>query len=206
MMGCLVLLSARGTFATEMVQVPVGDFMMGGGEGSETAQRRVFVGAFWMDIFEVKNADFILFFPGHVFPPGAERHPVSQVTWSEASRYCKGVGKRLPSEAEWEKAARGTAGRLYPWGNKKLRKRAHPSISGMIKRVVGFNRKDISVYGVREMASSVWEWTEGDFNSKKRVRGGLWNEHLDYDYSKTFEGFGVVPETRFIFIGFRCVR
>lgn len=205
-LGHFVFLSVTGTFAADMVQVPAGHFIMGEGLDSDAVQEIVFVDEFLMDVFEVNNADFVLFFSAHVFPAGTERHPVSQVTWHEASAYCQGVNKRLPSEAEWEKAARGTEGNLYPWGNKKLRKRAHPSISGMVKRVVGFNRKDVSIYGVREMASSVWEWTQGDFNEKKRVRGGLWNEHLNYDYSKTFEGFSVAPEMRFIFIGFRCVR
>lgn len=200
------LFDTVSVFAAEMVKVPAGVFVMGEVTVSDAPGKTVFVDEFWMDIFEVTNAEFQSFFPKHVFPRGAERHPVSQVTWHESLSYCEGLKKRLPTEAEWEKAARGTEGRRYPWGNKKLRKRAHPSISGMVKRVVGFNRKDVSVYGAREMASSVWEWTQGQLNGKKVVRGGLWNEHLDYEYSLTFEGFGIAPETRFIFVGFRCVR
>lgn len=191
---------------SKMVRVPEGSFVMGDVGASDHPRPEVFVPAFWMDIFEVTNADFHSRFRNHAFPAGAERHPVSGITWSEAKAYCEVLGKRLPTEAEWEKAARGTKAWRYPWGNKKIRKRAHPSISGMIKRVVGFNRKDISSYGAREMASSVWEWTLGEIEGKKVVRGGLWNEHLDYEYSTTFDRFGIAPEKRFIFVGFRCVQ
>lgn len=182
---------------------------MGGGK-TGSAQEQVITKSYKIDQFEVTQAEFKIGFPEFEYAPGTDRHPVSLVSWHEAFRYCKVLKKRLPTGAEWEKAARGTDGRIYPWGNKKLRKRAHPSYSGMVKRIVGFNRKDVSVYGVREMASSVWEWTmeagEESQGQKKIVRGGLWNEHLDYEYSKTYEKMEISPEKRFVFIGFRCAR
>lgn len=205
----VVLFLSKIVFSQEMIQIPSGPFLMGGGEDG-AAQEQIILKAYAIDQFEVTQADFKKVFPEFEYAPGKDRHPVSQITWHEALRYCKVLKKRLPSGAEWEKAARGTEGNIYPWGNKKLRIRAHPSYSGMVKRIVGFNRKDVSIYGVREMASSVWEWTMdrgGEIQAQKKiVRGGLWNEHLDYEYSKTYEKMEIQPELAFIFIGFRCAR
>lgn len=123
-----------------MVLVPAGPFLMGSPEGSdsfsdERPQRTVTLRAFLMDRHEVTNAEYERFVAetGHRPPnnpnpavtlwdqgrplPGSERHPIVNVSWQDAVAYCHWAGKRLPTEAEWEKAARGTDGRLYPWGN-----------------------------------------------------------------------------------------
>jgi len=71
---------------------------------------------------------------------------------------------------------------------------------------VGLNRNDISYYGLNDMAGSVWEWTGEQVDGKIVVRGGLWNLHLDYEYSKTFERNLLDPDRRFPFLGFRCAR
>jgi formylglycine-generating enzyme required for sulfatase activity len=77
----------------------------------------------------------------------------------------------------------------------------------MTKRIVGFNKKDVSVYGVRDMSASVWEWVKDEGLNERRVaKGGVWNEHLDYEYSKTFDRIFIDPDKRFIFLGFRCVK
>lgn len=190
----------------EMIKIPAGVFLA----GAEGKLEETHLDTFWMDRFEVTNTEFQKEFPGHKFPRGRERHPVNRVTWDEATEYCSLIGKRLPRGLEWEKAARGTDGRVYPWGNKPLRRKAHPTISGMITRIVGFNKKDVSVYGIREVASSLWEWTTetgGHKDVKIRItRGGLWNDHLDYDYSKTTDKNPVDKDKRFVFIGFRCVK
>jgi formylglycine-generating enzyme required for sulfatase activity len=124
----------------EMVLIPAGEFTMGSPAGSEGFDderplRRVYVSAFWIDRFEVTNQAYLRFVQatGHRAPanrkpsvtlweqnrplPGIERHPVVNVSWEDAVAYCHWQGKRLPTEAEWEKAARGTDGRRYPWGN-----------------------------------------------------------------------------------------
>lgn len=126
--------------ANDMVLVPAGEFLMGSPAGSdgfddERPQRRVFVSAFWIDRYEVTNSNYLAFVQatGHRVPqnvkpaatlwennkplPGIENHPVVNVSWEDASAYCRWLSKRLPTEAEWEKAARGTDGRRYPWGN-----------------------------------------------------------------------------------------
>ncbi|MFQ5449966.1 MAG: formylglycine-generating enzyme family protein [Nitrospinaceae bacterium] len=190
-----------------MIEIPEGVFRMGTGPISEShGERLVMQETFYIDPYEVTNQDFVKQFPQHGYRPGAEKHPVSQVTWYEAGQFCRSLGKRLPSEEEWEKAARGTDGRTYPWGEKLPRRKPHPYFSGLIKRRVGMDRKDVSPYGGHDMAGSVWEWTSGQQAGKIAVRGGLWNLHLDYHYSKTYDRNLLDPDQRFPFLGFRCAR
>jgi len=203
----LVLFSPfREAYSESMIHIPSGPYFMGEIDKQNPSSHTIVINDFWIDPFEVNNSEFGALFPGHTYPAGTERHPVSLVTWEEARGYCEKLDKRLPTEAEWEKAARGTDGRKYPWGNKKLRRKAHPSISGMIKMIVGFNKRDVSIYGVRDMAASVWEWTMGSSNGKRVARGGVWNHHLDYEYSRVYEQIEVAPEKAYIFLGFRCAR
>jgi formylglycine-generating enzyme required for sulfatase activity len=189
-----------------MIEIPGGSFMAGSSQLAEKNNPAVAVESFFIDEFETTNVEFATVFPDHAYPPGAEEHPASHLTWAQAKAYCNNQGKRLPTNLEWEKAARGHDGRVYPWGNKALKKKPHPFYSGLIKRRVGFNKKDVSPYGVRNMASSVWEWTADVQDGKAIVRGGLWNLHLDYETSKTFEDIRLPPENGFIFLGFRCAR
>ena len=89
---------------------------------------------------------------------------------------------------------------------KPLAKNRIRSSPGVIKRRVGLNKRDVSPYGVLGMAGSVWEWTQDSVGEKIITRGGLWNHHLDYEYSKTYERNLIDPNDRFIFLGFRCAR
>ena len=125
---------------TEMIFIPPGEFFMGAPAGShalpdEQPERRVYVSGFWIDRYEVTNADYFRFVQatGHRPPanakdaatlwdagqplPGIEHHPVVNVSWDDAVTFCRWRSKRLPTEAEWEKAARGAHRRMYPWGD-----------------------------------------------------------------------------------------
>ena len=133
-------LALSASMPPDMVLIPPGEFIMGTPDGSdgladEHPERRVYLSGFFLDRFEVTNAAYFEFTQAtnhrapenanpsatlwaHGFPlPQVLTHPVVNVSWEDATAYCLWTGKRLPTEAEWEKAARGTDGRRYPWGN-----------------------------------------------------------------------------------------
>ena len=112
-----------------MVVVPAGEFMMGSptGDSDEQPAHKVYVDAFSVDVYEVTVGQYAAFLQAKGIDPPSDwktmnqsahqKRPIANVDWADAVAYCKWAGKRLPTEAEWEKAARGTDGRLYPWGN-----------------------------------------------------------------------------------------
>jgi formylglycine-generating enzyme required for sulfatase activity len=155
----------------------------------ETPYREVTIDAFWIDQFEVSKGDYracmdagvctqpyLWDFEDYEGPlwegmrvAGPDTFPVASVSWPQASAYCEWVGKRLPTEAEWEKAARGTDGRKYPWGNDTPTCNDANYATGVgvcpqseeypILSPVGFFPAGVSVYGALDMAGNVTEWT-----------------------------------------------
>lgn len=227
-----------------MVYTPAGEFIMGSDEKElegvlkgtrgkmawfrdETPRKKVFVKAFFIDAREVTNAGYRRFKPDHTYPSGRENHPVINVTWSEADAYCRAIGKRLPTEEEWEKAARGTDGRIYPWGNTLGRDLANTSESGLGGRAkVGQYKVEQSgekqpagtteagafpggksTYGAHDMAGNAWEWTSSWYDKGKMLRvlkGGSW---LAPPLSaRAAARLGDAPGTVANDYGFRCAK
>jgi len=151
-----------------MILIPAGPFTMGStnAEPDESPIREMSVRGFYMDTYEVTHeqyADFLkatsrvapLDWPDGKMPAKLSKHPVVNVTWHDAAAYAKWAGKRLPTEAEWEKACRGHEGHVYPWGNAAAKK----SASGRTFPV-GIFPDDTSPYGVMDLAGNAWEWTQ----------------------------------------------
>ena len=217
-----------------MIVIPAGEFTMGSEHGVERPPHTVFVDTFEMDQFEVTNQDFEKFVAktGYVtdaekagdtswrfWAKGKPNHPVVKVSWNDAQSFCQWAGKRLPTEAEWEKAARGTDGRIYPWGNNWDANRVNAKESGYrATTIVGSFPAGASPYGVMDMAGNVAEWTSdwykaypgSDFSSpyfgeKYRViRGGGW--FSDQELVRTTERSASSEELRNDDVGFRCAR
>ena len=155
-------------------------------------EQKPFLKGFYIDRFEVTNRRYQKFLeniPTHPeykaivetlgyyaspkgwrktqFPEGLDDHPVTWVTWFDASNFCQWAGKRLPTEREWERAARGPQGNTYPWGNKFERDRANlPNKLGskVTLSKVGSFTKGASSEGVQDLIGNVWEWVNADYN------------------------------------------
>jgi sulfatase modifying factor 1 len=219
----------------EMVYVPAGEFLMGtdgawGSTANEKPQHRVYLDAYWIDEMEVTVAQYRRFCQatGRVMLPAPswgwqDDHPIVNVTWEEAAAYAAWAGKRLPTEAEWEKTARGTDGRDYPWGNEwDPRKCVHGHRSTL---AVGSRPAGASPYGALDMAGNVWEWCadwydrtyyrsapkqnpQGPSSGRDRVlRGGAWRDSMaDPSDCRGANRFYCDPGVRDGTFGFRCVR
>jgi len=212
----------------EMVSVPGGSFRMGCNERvdlecfkNEKPARDVEVAAFSIDKTEVTVSAYQnCVNAGRCSEPGTgifgagscnwgapvrEQHPINCVDWHQALAYCEWAGKRLPTEAEWEKAARGTDGRKYPWGNGAPScDKAIFSGCGSGTQAVGDRSSGASPYGALDMSGNVYEWTAGEYAEGHSLRGGSW--HYDPGGARASYRAGVVPGTRYPGIGFRCAQ
>ena len=213
-----------------MVLVPGGDFLMGSDDAEELSRPAHFVSLrpYFIDRTEVTNEQYRAFveatgydppamWKDGLLPVGQERFPVTGVTWYDAAAYAAWAGKRLPTEAEWEFAARGTEGRRYPWGDKwdaSFANVAEPS-GGL--RAVGEGMS--TPLGVFDMAGNAWEWTASDARPypggkefpwsrlrMKIIRGGNFKSNAESS-AATFRGYyGASGEKDYSSTSFRCMK
>ena len=242
-----------------MVLIPAGTFEMGSedaeGDDDERPVHTVHLDAFYMDTYEVTNAQFKVFvdanpqwqkdriadgfhdgdylndWTGTNYPSGRAEHPVVNVSWYAAMAYAEWAGKRLPTEAEWEYAARGgLAGKKYPWGDTITA--ADANYAEDVGDTTPVGRYAANGYGLYDMAGNVWEWcldaSDSDFyavsdNSRNPIAGGEVDDFrtIPTDSSRVFRGGSWTngaqklrvarrgwntPTLLFDFLGFRCAR
>lgn len=235
--------SAVSSGVSGMVLIPAGEFFMGSGEGvgraDEHPRHKVFLDAYYLDRYEVTGKDFEAYLEavpkvpptitgwyGRKVRPDMARRPVFGLTWNRCRNYCAWRGKRLPTEAEWERAARGTENRTYPWGDEP----PGPSRSnfgrccfimrGLALREVGEISQGKTPEGIFDMAGNVAEWVLDWYDKKyysqspyknprgprkgkyHTIRGGAWNSLPGYLRSSSRYGYDDAKD--FYGIGCRC--
>jgi len=229
---------ARIKDKAEMVYIPPGAFTMGSKEGQDDEKpvHSVLLAAFWIDQTEITNSRYAICVDDGVCKLPASnssstrssyfdslefaQYPVINISWDQAKTYCEWAGGRLPSEAEWEKAARGLDERTYPWGE-EIDKTFANFIGGVGDTAqVGSYKKGRSPYGVYDMAGNVWEWTSSLYkpypyvasdgredqkiDGARVLRGGSWYYH--YDLARSSYRYSDIPSYSTVDIGFRCAR
>ncbi len=201
----------------DMLYVPEGEFVMGHPDHDKTVRgKKIYTSAYLIDKYEVINKEYKKFDPNYKYPEGRENYPATHISYEMAVEYLDSLNKRLPTEAEWEKAARGTVDdRTYPWGNNSIGPLSF-GFSGLVTEPVGKNKALVSPFGVYDMSGNVWEWTSGWYSFKKMpieyeekfkvIRGGVLTIHLRSDHSYVFDRNYMQPERKLNFIGFRGAR
>ena len=230
------------TADTPMVEIPAGEFAMGsdGGQALEDERplHRIWLDSFSMDLHEVTTAQYAAFLsadkraaPWQWETVDLVQHgdrPVIGVDWRDAEAFCTWKGKRLPTEAEWEKAARGTDARLYPWGNQAPTGDVANFALGarfsynQVLFPVRSHEAGKSPYGLYHMAGNAYEWVQDWYGTNyydtspdrnppgpsqgqfKVLRGGSWSDLPKY--LLTYGRFRLSPETKNSYTGFRCAK
>jgi formylglycine-generating enzyme required for sulfatase activity len=220
----------RAKDGVRMVAVPAGEFTMGEKDGTDNPEHQVTLDGYWIDKNLVTVAQYQKFCEdsGRKMPDPPTwgwkaDHPIVNVSWDDARAYADWAGASLPTEAQWEKAARGTDGRKYPWGDEwdtgKLWSSADGKKSGTAP--VGSFPEGASPYGALDMAGNVWEWCadfygkdyyknspalnpKGPRYSEERVlRGDSWADSNEDNFRCAYRVRGD-PAVRADNLGFRC--
>ena len=187
----------------KMVLIPAGKFLF----GKDDKKVEIDLPAFMIDKYEVTNRQFAKFNLDHKYDADMGDLPVTMVSQIDAKNHCEALDKRLPTEQEWEKAARGTDGRVYPWGNKFDLTAAVTSETDFGKHPphpmpVGSRQKGKSPFGAMDMSGNVWEWTSSSEGRYFLLKGGSFFE--DRDYAAVTSKLLSIPDDSKDYIGFRC--
>lgn len=195
-----------------MVLIPAGEFFCGPGQDKKDLE------AFYIDVFPVTNEDYRRFIEASGYRPPRfwsegrlkdPRAPVVGVSWYDAEKYATWAGKTLPTSDQWEKAARGFEGRIFPWGSELDEEHANYGRMNEVDGVTPVDRypENRSVFGVRCMVGNVWEWTK-DWDrieiDMKVIRGGSWADPAPF--LRLDRHLYANPKDKFDNIGFRCAR
>ena len=239
--GCPPPLAVNTRDGSVMVYIPEGEFEMGDGKTSNCPRHRVYVSAYWIGVYCVTNAQYLTFveatghrapdradagnpvWKGRHFPQEKAGHPVVCVSWADAVAYAQWAGCELPSEAQWEKAARGPRGLIYPWGNDWDASRCrHDKNRGSEQTCPVDGYPDgVSGYGTYNQSGNVWEWCADWYDSgycspgrdprgpeggsDRSRRGGSWGI-VDPEGFRGASRYGSDPDYRGGYRGFRLVR
>ena len=232
----------------EMVFIQAGEVTIGIDEktedtfGNEVDQQSVFVKSFYIDKYEVTNGQYTEFLldTGHRKPKfwdnpnlNAQNQPVVGVNWEDAESYANWAGKRLPTDIEWEKAARGIDGRLYPWGNEYNTSFGNFDDNGNMDgkldgyalqtASIGTYPNGVSPFGIHDMAGNVWEWVIATIDDNKMmnlvneknnitngivytIRGGSWTNGPGDTRTTVFYIYPAQCSDHSSSVGFRCVK
>ncbi|MGB9596138.1 MAG: formylglycine-generating enzyme family protein [Candidatus Poribacteria bacterium] len=218
-----------------MVKIPAGEFLMGSdkGEPDEQPVHKVYLDAFYIDIYEVTNAQYKKFLDATKHKPprywndsryNVPDQPVVGVTWQDAMDYCKWAEKRLPTEAEWEKASRGgLIGKEYPWGDEEILEAPMTDENPGLASAFPVGSFKPNGYGLFDVERNAWEWCldwydeeyyakspeknpKGPVSGDKRVlRGGSWFSGI-YTPLRIPYRYSLEPDQATNLIGFRCVQ
>ncbi len=246
--GNILTVKMPDSGSSDMIFVPAGEFLLGSTDKNidwvmetffsesrewyldEMPSQKIYMDAFYIDRFEVTVAEYQKFiqqtnrkkpkfFNDKRF--NHPQHPVVGVQWQDANDYCKWTGKRLPNEGEWEKAARGEDGRMYPWGDRPDPTKANvmgKKDSYRYTAPVGSFPEGKSPYGAHDMGGNVWEWVSGWYlpfpgnthkndmygQTYKVIKGGSWNSNNDL--ARSAVRGKVLPEQELHYVGFRCAK
>ena len=222
--------TSAALFNKAEVQIPAGEFLMGDTRDKNAPVHTVHLDAYWIDTHEVTNAQYREFVADS--KRAAPRYwqdekynkptqPVVGISWEDADAYCAWKGKRLPTEAEWERAARGTHSQLYPWGDRFDATRTNTREARTRRPLpVGAFPEGATSEGLLDMSGNVWEWCwdwydesyyrmsplrnpTGPETGKKRViRGGGWSAPQIHMAKRR----GEKPDKTYPSLGFRCAR
>ena len=241
--GCPSPLAVNQQDGSVMVYVPAGGFEMGDGQEGNCPKHTVYLSAYWIGVYCVTNAQYLQFvkatghrppdkadygtpvWNGRTFPKQKADHPVVCVDWADAQAYAEWARCSLPTEAQWEKAARGPSGLIYPWGKDwdQSKCRNDKNKGGETTATVHAYPEGASGYGTYNQSGNVWEWCADwwgenyyknspqrdpagpDGGSGRVNRGGSWRHGFPAYFRGAFRDW-LDPGIRIDYRGFRLVR